>query len=471
MEKGVWQLVETAGSLPVWVILNVLDTALFIYLVTGILPDIRKTGRTGRVAAWVLFAFMGVLTGMEYRIGSMFSDQAFLYGLVVLIIGMWLAYRKDFLLIAGISMSYSGFSLLLSYVFVSMASLVCSVVYSETASPNIYLLMGDSVNSVFCGIRFLVLLLLLPVSARLRSSGIRHQIREYRMLLSAVGAVLCGLVLGYQDSLNYGFLHAASGISEVGISLRDGFFHLLLSVILVAAVVILVFKNRSIRREKEFLLLKEEMEQHKYEELRGSVEKNRELVHDMKNHYLVIRGYIDSGDYDSLARYVDSLQEGIARTDTWVYTGNHVLDLILGQKRSTAREKGISFDLQASPLSRLPFAEREICALFGNLLDNAIEACERMGTDGKEAGTDTGKEIHVKIEQRNQMLYVEIQNTAEKAPEKKGRGFLTDKEDGTLHGYGLKSVERIVEEHDGVIEYEGEAKTFTVRITFFDVGQ
>ena len=60
-----------------------------------------------------------------------------------------------------------------------------------------------------------------------------------------------------------------------------------------------------------------------------------------------------------------------------IYTGNRILDLILSQKRMTAQKNGIDFNVNVMPLAHLPFAEREICSLFGNLLDNAVEACGR----------------------------------------------------------------------------------------------
>ncbi len=182
----------------------------------------------------------------------------------------------------------------------------------------------------------------------------------------------------------------------------------------------LFFKNRNIRRENDLLLMKEEMEQQKYKELSAAVEKNRELVHDAKNHYLVIREYIRRGDYESLDRYVDGLQQDFARTDAWVYTGNHILDLILGQKRMTAQSQGFSFKLQAPPLSGLPFSDpKEICSLFGNLLDNAIEACGRV--------RQRDAEIRVKIEQQNQMLFIEIANSTDGMPERMDRGFRSRK--------------------------------------------
>ena len=223
----------------------------------------------------------------------------------------------------------------------------------------------------------------------------------------------------------------------------------------------LFFKNRNIRRENDLLLMKEEMEQQKYKELSAAVEKNRELVHDAKNHYLVIREYIRKGDYESLDGYVDGLQQDFARTDAWVYTGNHILDLILGQKRMTAQSQGFSFKLQASPLSGLPFSDREICSLFGNLLDNAIEACGRV--------RQRDAEIRVKIEQQNQMLFIEIANSTDGIPERIDRGFRSRKKDPSRHGYGLKSVERIVADHDGVIDYHADERSFTVTVTFFDI--
>ena len=207
--------------------------------------------------------------------------------------------------------------------------------------------------------------------------------------------------------------------------------------------------------------MKEEMEQQKYKELSAAVEKNRELVHDAKNHYLVIREYIRKGDYESLDGYVDGLQQDFARTDAWVYTGNHILDLILGQKQMMAREQGVSFKLQASPLSGLPFSDREICSLFGNLLDNAIEACRRV--------RKRDAEIRVKIEQQNQMLFIEIANSTDGMPERMDRGFRSRKKDPSRHGYGLKSVERIVADHDGVIDYDADERSFTVTVTFFDI--
>ena len=472
MTDTVWEIIWSAGSLPVWIALELADAGLYIYLVTGILPDLRNMGRKEKIFCGILFAVMAGMVCMKYRIGSVFSAQVFLYGVLVLIIGTWIACRGNLLLGTGIALTYSGFIMLLTYT----AVFVLSLIYSGSRQPDIYVAMGGHVNEVFCVLRLVVLCLLIPVVRKFRCSDICRQIGEYRTLLLIVGAVLSALVLEYQNFLEYGFTYSSTGFPAVTSALRNSFLGLMTSVILAAAAGMLFFKNRNIRRENDFLLMKEEMEQQKYKELSAAVEKNRELVHDVKNHYLVIREYVRDGDYESLAGYIDGLHKDFVRTDSWVYTGNFVLDLILGQKRLTAQGQGFSFELQASPLSGLPFSDREICSLFGNLLDNAIEACERARQRKEEKaaaksapGSEGIPEIMVKIEQQNQMLFIEISNSTDEIPEQKERGFQSSKKDPSLHGYGLKSVERIVEDHDGVIRYDADGRSFTVTVTFFDV--
>ena len=79
------------------------------------------------------------------------------------------------------------------------------------------------------------------------------------------------------------------------------------------------------------------------------------------------------------------------------------------------------------------------------------------------------KKISIKIEQHMQMLFLEIKNGTDKLPAKSGHTFLTSKQDKSLHGYGLKSVERIVTRYDGDLAYEMEDGMFVVSITFFDL--
>ena len=95
--------------------------------------------------------------------------------------------------------------------------------------------------------------------------------------------------------------------------LRDSMLSMLTSAVLLAMFGALYLKNRMIRNENDFLIMKEELESRKYEELSAALEQNRELIHDTKNHYLVISEYERNGEYDSLHRYVEDLRKNFVK--------------------------------------------------------------------------------------------------------------------------------------------------------------
>lgn len=133
----------------------------------------------------------------------------------------------------------------------------------------------------------------------------------------------------------------------------------------------------------------------------------------------------------------------------------------MDQKRLIAEQEEIQFILKVTMIGKLPFKEQEICSMFGNLIDNAIEASKKLKIEEKK--------IYITIEKKKQMIYIEIKNEVEEEPIKRNNKFITLKEDKNLHGYGLKSVQRIVEKYDGIITYETADKMFTTAISFFDM--
>lgn len=68
--------------------------------------------------------------------------------------------------------------------------------------------------------------------------------------------------------------------------------------------------------QNTFLLMKEEMEKQKYEEIRASIEQNKELVHDTKNHYLVISEYVKNQEYEKLENYVDKIRRNFVKNQS-----------------------------------------------------------------------------------------------------------------------------------------------------------
>lgn len=97
------------------------------------------------------------------------------------------------------------------------------------------------------------------------------------------------------------------------------------------------------------------------------------------------------------------------------------LDILLSEKKKEANLENIRFQIEADVLQSLPFKETETSVLFGNLLDNAIEACKKMKTETRW--------IRVEIRQRKGFLFFTIANSIGKRPQEKDGEFVSDKED------------------------------------------
>lgn len=181
----------------------------------------------------------------------------------------------------------------------------------------------------------------------------------------------------------------------------------------------------------------------------------------MKHDMIVLKDYAKAHDYANLQRYIEQMEIENFETETYMWTQNKAWDLILQQKKIEAEQKGIRMAIESMLIKRFPLNEREGCVLWGNLLDNAIEACEKIQSGERW--------IHIKIEKQNEMVFIEISNSIDKEPVIKRGELVTTKSEKSLHGYGIKSVKRIVEKYDGIISYQSKGKVFKVNITLSDM--
>lgn len=140
-------------------------------------------------------------------------------------------------------------------------------------------------------------------------------------------------------------------------------------------------------------------------------------------------------------------------------TGNVAVDAILKAKSTVMENVGITFEFVEYPLTPLPISEQNFCMLLGNLLDNAIEGVMRLPASSSSRG------IRLAFSKVWSMLFITCTNDADETKLKRcGEEFLTTKEHPELHGFGTKSMKKIVEEAGGTIEFEVEHGKFKVYI-------
>ena len=187
--------------------------------------------------------------------------------------------------------------------------------------------------------------------------------------------------------------------------------------------------------------------------------KSRKVVHDMKNHLLALKKYDQERDWEGLHQYLNELSDDMLDDSYQIWTGNHMLDMILNQKEKDAQRQKTDMQIDTEVFSTLPFTDREIISLFGNLLDNALEACEQI--KGKE------RWIRIKIKKKNQLIYIEIANAIAKKPDQNGSGFISTKKENGLHGYGMRNIRDIVEKYEGIFQYEIRDESLMVIISVY----
>ena len=110
-------------------------------------------------------------------------------------------------------------------------------------------------------------------------------------------------------------------------------------------------------------------------------DKVRSLYHDMKNHMICIRHLCEDRDTDKVLEYIDSMENNIVnynKLNQDFYTKNMILDSILRVKKSICTEKNIDFlvDMDFSKNSFMDMVD--VCTIFSNVIDNAIEACDKI---------------------------------------------------------------------------------------------
>ena len=218
------------------------------------------------------------------------------------------------------------------------------------------------------------------------------------------------------------------------------------------------------RRNEEYLELqlnyqKEMQRENYYELLREQNENQRILVHDMKNHLQTIAALNQAGKESEVQKYIEDLSGRPELTNRIAVTDHELLNLILHRYKADCQKKGIKFftDIRKGSVNCLE--DSEITTIFCNLLDNAMEAAE--GCDGAFI------DVSAAIKEGTEYLVITVANSCSENPfESDGKTLRPSKKEGKLHGYGLKSVRRVLSKHDGDMEsyYDDEKKVFHTAI-------
>lgn len=138
-----------------------------------------------------------------------------------------------------------------------------------------------------------------------------------------------------------------------------------------------------------------------------------------------------------------------------IETGHIVIDGLINSKLHFTLANSIEVLSDIRVPKDIHIESIDLAVLLGNLLDNAIEGCLTV---------ESNRMIELKLVFEGNHLKVRIANTFDGIVNKQGQHLLTRKEDASIHGFGLKSVKRIVEKYHGFQRINSTQETFTVSI-------
>ncbi len=168
-----------------------------------------------------------------------------------------------------------------------------------------------------------------------------------------------------------------------------------------------------------------------------------------------MKAHLALGQYGELEQYLDELDDDLTTVDTVVKTGNVRIDAILNSKLGVAKSKKIEVNAKAFVPKEMPISEVDLCVIIGNLLDNAIEACEREAEGERQF-------IRVYIDILKEQLYIYVSNSMSDDVKKQGNSYLSVK--AGEHGFGLMRVDRVVKRYNGYLNRQHEDGVFVTEI-------
>ena len=187
-------------------------------------------------------------------------------------------------------------------------------------------------------------------------------------------------------------------------------------------------------------------------EIQNMYRQMQEWRHDYRNHIQNMKNRLD-GDQGELEQYLDELADDLTQTDTSIQTGNVMADAVLNSKLSVAEQKSIQLNVKAHFPKGIEMTDVEMCSVLGNLLDNAIEACEKLPCDKRF--------LRVYIDKFKGQFYLSVQNSSPSIQRDKGI-FRTTKA-GT-HGFGLFRIDRIAKKYGGYVNRQYEEGVFATEL-------
>lgn len=211
------------------------------------------------------------------------------------------------------------------------------------------------------------------------------------------------------------------------------------------------------RLEQENHLL--EIQSLQYKDLKNRITESRIARHDIRHHITVLDNFVANEQYDQLHKYLANYKKSLDIDSPLVFCENETANLIIGFFAAQAKRLQVTFNANVQLPSVMKLPRPDLSVLLGNLLENAINACNAV--------CFSSKAVSLMIKTPNDsMMVLSIQNSYDNEPLKQSGAFFHS----TTHqglGLGLVSVKQIVDRYNGTLNITQKDGRFTVEIVLY----
>lgn len=252
--------------------------------------------------------------------------------------------------------------------------------------------------------------------------------------------------------------------SEIEVLMMIGALILLLSDIAIYAGYQYSQKLAHQNLELQLVRQKDQAEEAYFKALEEQYERQRVFIHDIRAHLTALKDIALENREAQVVEYVSELEADPALQNKVRYCGNIMLNVVLSRYKELCESNGILFSIDVRDIDLDFFSQKDITAIFGNLLENAVEAALTAEFPSVELVMGSQGDTH-----SDARLFVSLINSCYNEPVADGTGgFLTRKANKLRHGVGQRSIRKAVEKYGGSMDqfYDESTHSFHTSILF-----
>lgn len=199
-------------------------------------------------------------------------------------------------------------------------------------------------------------------------------------------------------------------------------------------------ENTSLKLQKQ----RSEIDTEYYAILQNQYENSNILIHDIKRHLLSIKVLSKKQDFEAINNYIDNLYDNYQIKYLKKYSDNKLINAIINRFVNSYKENDIDFYCDIRDIDFSFISDNDITSLLDNMLENALEATLNAKS----------KKIELTVKQINtNYIAIKIWNYCATAPNLKDGTLQSTKNNKSIHGFGIKSIERIAAQYNGNVKH------------------